>query len=638
MTNAIEMTAKKTLVPNQMCKGELNKSRIKHNKCEWSSETFITYQDIMPPEYRYTQSNWFFYQSINEISFGNKGSFKEILKSWQQIQIKLLNETYDSSDKHLIEALIDRYAISPSLYPYWLLNNKTNDRLNVLPYRWQPIEKTLFNQKKWRFTQDNIQTLSDLELKTNNLTFNDLLDVLNNQSSNTLIIVPNMNGLWLHLRDTLNIGIMHRSQLVDLPLYKQIRSIIQDHWTQKNQLKHHMTSREFKLEVYQCLTQTWINRINQHIDQFILKRIVNLLNEYDDQRIQSVQAHITELFDWLEFHPVNYYIKHPNIMLTTVEHACLYAYDTCYMINPDINELQTLFCDQQTDIKLIQMQDNRPEYKAGSNYINKNQDTLNQSTFRATDFVQHQRCPLIYTCQNKLKVQDNNKPLHKMHLGVIIHAVLADFWKLTKSQSDLKAYSKAEITHLISTRIEYYISNVDQPTPLDKLFWHHQQKKIEAVVVEWLVFELSRPEFEVIATELPFKYQHKDKLIQGRIDRVDYISGLGHVIIDYKTGITKSAKSILAGFPDPQMLLYAKAIPNEVVGLAYAMVYEQKINAFQFKDESYIDWPYYEKPDIDDIIDQHIGSFANILEPNPLETRQCLRCDLQSICHHASSI
>ncbi|MDG2348881.1 MAG: PD-(D/E)XK nuclease family protein [Gammaproteobacteria bacterium] len=635
MRNTIELSEKKTLVPNVVCKREFHK--LVNQQSMWARNIFLTYSDLIPSYARNIHSTWYFYQKINDIVFDGQASLNKVLNYWQQTQFKLLNNHYDKNEHDLVAILFKHLSYHPSLYPLWFFNNPVDQQLSILPYQWQPIENTVFEKNNWHISFLNIHKFKHCDQKLKYINNFDDVSQYITESKNTLIIVSELNAYWMHKRHSLDAGVIDTKPLTNHPLLNYISGLLNNKWQKQNLTDTYLTTKLFTNECLEYLYDFLENQSFSDIELIIIKRIIKLIEEMSDDRTHSLQIHLENLLLWLESHQVSIYISHDNTMITTPKHAFPYMYDECIIINLDNTDIEKLYFSNNQDIINLNFMHNNNIYRAKSNYQNISGFKLNQDKFNVTDFIKFQRCPIIYACQNKLKIENEQASVLKMHIGIITHAVLADFWLTIKDQATLKKHTSNELKTMLNDLIEKHIETIDKNKKIDLAYWTFQKSHLTQTIFQWLSNELDRTPFKVVAVEKQIHLNFNGKLIKGRVDRVDYIEGLGYFIIDYKTGYAQSIQSTLEGFPDPQMLVYTKALEYDIVGIGYALITTGQLKSIQFLDQTHETIPYYEMPDIEDIIQKHINLFNDILKPLPYEPRQCIKCDFQSICHHASS-
>ena len=635
MTDAFELTAEKTLVPNTMCKGEFLKSYGKRNN--WTINPFLTYYDLIPPHARNLCSTWQFFQILDQLVFKERIGFSKIYKYWSQMQHRILNHCMNQDDLDIINHLFEQHTFHPALYPTWFLKNSFAPSLKVLPYQWQPLEHYIFEKNKITMDTSGLTSIDKLDVLNHDFNDSNALDKHIDSSKLTLIIVNNMNAYWLDKRITLNAGLMDSQSLAMHPITLFLKKTILEIWQDKKidtlSISTKQYSQETSLNLISRLTQQTFN----DIETIIINRFLSLLNDYSDLNTYFVSEHHRIFFSWIDVHQVNIYINQPNVMITTPKHAFPHMYDECIIVNLDDEALNKLYFSNNQTIKKLQTNNNHDIFKAKSNYINQTNFSLNETTLNVTDFAKFQRCPIIYTCQNKLKIKNEQSSILKMQIGIVIHAVLADFWSLIKDQTTLKKHQPNQIKQIVSEFVITHIEKINISHTMDQHYWHFQKKHLTDKILKWVMFEMERTPFKVVAIEKDIHLQCQNKFIKGRVDRVDYIENLGYVVIDYKTGASQSISASLNGFPDPQMLIYTKALEYDVVGFAYGMIATTQLKGLQFQDSDNDVLPFFDKPLIDEILKKHSELFDAILKPLPLEPRQCLRCDFQSVCHDAST-
>lgn len=635
MADIIEMTEEKTLVPNIICKSEFHK--LSNPQKLWNQNSFVTYSDLIPSHARNIYSNWHFYQTLNKLNFNCNASFQQVIKHWKLMQYRLLNNRFEHNDLQLIKRFFEIYTYHPALYPIWFLNHPEKIHIQVLPYNWQPLENHVFKKKHWNMNKDKFLKIGDLDIKTRVIKNLNDIEVLINQSINTLIIVPELNAYWQNKKTELNAGIIDTLPLKNHILISYYKRKIQEYWLDGHLKMKNMSTQSFSDETLHLLVREIQNKAFNDIDTILINRLVKLIFEYRDNNQLTITEHLDNLFIWVDLHQASIYISNSNTMITTPKHAFPFMYDSCFMINIDHSSIDHLYFKNEQEVNRIEVAQNDNYYKAKSNYYNLQKQSLNETHFNVTDFAKFQKCPIVYTCQNKLKVKNELTSTLNMNRGIIIHAVLADFWHQVKNQSTLKKYKTYEIKSLLNKFVVKYINQIHKDKDIEFNYWEFQKKHITELLVNWINFELDRSSFKVIAVEKQIHLKFKDSYIKGRVDRIDYIDDLGYVIIDYKTGYAQSLQSTLDGFPDPQMLIYTHALEFDIAGIAYGLISTKQFKGIQFLDPDYQHMSYYDKPDVANIIESHIELFNSILKPNPFEPRQCIHCDYQSICHHAST-
>jgi probable DNA repair protein len=142
--------------------------------------------------------------------------------------------------------------------------------------------------------------------------------------------------------------------------------------------------------------------------------------------------------------------------------------------------------------------------------------------------------------------------------GSVLHRVLEHFWKQVKTQASLKAMSPQErsATLLQAIQVALHRDSADW-TEWEKAYLDLQGERLITLLNSWFEIELKRKAFTVLFSEeesrnFPIGPLH----LNVRIDRVDRTEE-GEMILDYKTGLTRSAQWFGERPDEPQLPLYA---------------------------------------------------------------------------------
>ena len=158
--------------------------------------------------------------------------------------------------------------------------------------------------------------------------------------------------------------------------------------------------------------------------------------------------------------------------------------------------------------------------------------------------------------------------------GQLVHDVLEQLWRQWKTQAALQALAGDRRRQVIEAVVTEQVdaSVAQQPVMWPKGLAELEIRRLVQLVEDWVAVELSRDDFEVIATELQAEVQAGPLRLRGRIDRVDRLAD-GELIIDYKTGGQLSRSGWHGERPaSPQLPLYAINRPAAPQGIAYGKV------------------------------------------------------------------
>ncbi len=162
--------------------------------------------------------------------------------------------------------------------------------------------------------------------------------------------------------------------------------------------------------------------------------------------------------------------------------------------------------------------------------------------------------------------------------GQSVHQVLAVFWRQFRTQAAVKALSDTARAAALRAAVREVLAANEMPPA----GWTLEHARLERVCGAWLVFDLTRPDFEVVACETPYRLQLDGLTLELQIDRVDRLANGTMLLIDYKTG-GKPARGQwdLPRPAQPQLLAYALAEPL-AGGIAFACVRSDRSELIDF--------------------------------------------------------
>jgi RecB family exonuclease len=111
-----------------------------------------------------------------------------------------------------------------------------------------------------------------------------------------------------------------------------------------------------------------------------------------------------------------------------------------------------------------------------------------------------------------------------------------------------------------------------RPDALSDAYVSLERNRLSALLARLLDLEKGRAAFRVLHREEPRDLDMAGLRIAARIDRIDELGDLSHVIVDYKTG-KASASAWMGERPDdPQLPLYALTDAGPVAALSFAVL------------------------------------------------------------------
>jgi probable DNA repair protein len=186
-------------------------------------------------------------------------------------------------------------------------------------------------------------------------------------------------------------------------------------------------------------------------------------------------------------------------------------------------------------------------------------------------------CPFRAFATHRLQIE----PLGALHVslsagerGSLLHEALNLLWGDLRDNEALIALDAAGQEQVVIRAVQTAIGNVPykQKRKGGAAYWRLEERRLVALLHEWLNLERQRGAFLVVARELEITLELARLPIRLRIDRVDQLPDGTRLIIDYKS----RASSVRDWFGDrpaqPQLPLYCIAEPDCATGMAFAVV------------------------------------------------------------------
>lgn len=256
------------------------------------------------------------------------------------------------------------------------------------------------------------------------------------------------------------------------------------------------------------------------------------------------------------------------------------------------------------------------------------------------------KCPFMAFAKNRLfaipENSVNNWP-NNLERGQILHKILEEFWNQINNRQKLASLSDDEINDLIYN-LSQQVINANKPrldSELHSLITHGEIKRYNSLVKSALQWELSRPNFEIVATEKSYTLELNEINFKIRIDRLDKSNQDTKIIIDYKSRMPTSKPWDEDRPLEPQLLLYA-LLDDSVDCVLYLELKNGRVSASGISKFA-LDIPGVKEIKGDDwqsskaIWHKQLSSLVTefsegICMPNPAKTSICQNCDLQDLC------
>ncbi len=185
-------------------------------------------------------------------------------------------------------------------------------------------------------------------------------------------------------------------------------------------------------------------------------------------------------------------------------------------------------------------------------------------------------CPFRAFASNRLGAEGLETPadgISPILHGSLVHSVLEQFWKETKTQAELLQLAAADLEGRIRKHVND-VSNEDRGLKQRPAFRRVEAERIRRHVCAYLELEKDREPFEAVGFEREVHTQIEGQTIRLFIDRVDSLPNGDEIIIDYKTG-KKQPKKWFGNRPeDPQLPLYAISAEKTPAAVVFGIIRE----------------------------------------------------------------
>lgn len=150
--------------------------------------------------------------------------------------------------------------------------------------------------------------------------------------------------------------------------------------------------------------------------------------------------------------------------------------------------------------------------------------------------------------------------------GSLLHRALHLFWAETKNQKSLlQLINEQRLPQAIDHAIMHALAKEERAIDAwSRAYLQIQRDRLAWLLEHWLRKEAERPDFEVVALEQEMDVAVGPLTLKVKVDRIDAVTVDGvtsRVILDYKTGDMKAKKWEGDRPEEPQLPLYATALP-----------------------------------------------------------------------------
>ena len=251
-------------------------------------------------------------------------------------------------------------------------------------------------------------------------------------------------------------------------------------------------------------------------------------------------------------------------------------------------------------------------------------------------------CPFKAWSIHRLGLEDPPSP-HRfpdaMDRGNLVHKIIEELLQNNKNKTQIAEITEEFIKKTIASIL------ADMTRDLPQLLIDNECIRLKNIIKDWIDFESSRDEFEVMEIEQKHSIEIEGVEFTYRIDRMDKLTDDRVLVIDIKTGNASRASWHFPRLRDTQMPLYAIA-SSQCDGIAYLPIRQGKSIKFSgygapeitTKDigttdnifgkpfgETKLAWRQY----IEEMINNYLAGNAQV---DPVKADVCDHCHLMNLC------
>lgn len=173
--------------------------------------------------------------------------------------------------------------------------------------------------------------------------------------------------------------------------------------------------------------------------------------------------------------------------------------------------------------------------------------------------------------------------------GGFVHRALQVVWQRLRTLQQLRAMPDAELRALVREAVAEAVAD-DQSSPLHHLASGAERERLEELILDWLRIERGRKQaFTVETVEQDRHYEVPGLRLRLRVDRIDRLDNGRVLLIDYKSGKQSRNKLNCPRPQEPQLLVYAAAMEDEVDGVFFGELKPREPRAVGFSREKQFD-------------------------------------------------
>jgi ATP-dependent helicase/nuclease subunit B len=171
--------------------------------------------------------------------------------------------------------------------------------------------------------------------------------------------------------------------------------------------------------------------------------------------------------------------------------------------------------------------------------------------------------------------------------GKFLHRALERVWAALQTQHHLREMTAGELQELIASAVNEVVECHDRDSELNRQLSFVERERLCDLILKWLRgVELER--LQPFSVE--FVEQERTTTIEGlqlklRIDRIDRLDNGKLVLVDYKSGLCDASKLEGDRPSEPQILIYASTLGEQVDGLFFGQLKANELDLVGFSRE-----------------------------------------------------